>query len=353
LGAIKFALVVRWWCKFIFDTSYAAHHDAPILNTPDTLRIEDSPARVYAKRQMREQLPLRPAEFVKIRDGFIAFLRQPAGTSLQTVISDTVRDAMASAARRGRKRRIGLHFAQLASVVIALLAVVLIAAQDRIAYGGGLVLLFAAGGTFIWARKRAKARDEPEIEEILTEPDETLARNLRALDDFRKQIASGDIPCVERLPDGNLKPVTKSALRAFLADHGTLLIVSRDQNLWQCIPHRPIPMSELLVKLGGRVAPALVTSRTLLDTADSDLFDRRMTWLLAHSEADPRANSFREAIQIIIALRRPELAGLTFERKKEILRKERISDSRVEKIHAGVYPAFNNYLRQLPMHEFP
>ena len=112
-------------------------------------------------------------------------------------------------------------------------------------------------------------------------------------------------------------------------------------------------MSELLVKLGGSVAPAFVTSRTLLDTADRDLFDRRMTWLLAHSEADPRANSFREAIQIIIALRRPELDGLTFERKKEILRKERISDSRMEKIHAGVYPAFNNYLRQLPMHEFP
>ncbi len=160
---------------------------------------------------MQEQLPLRPAEFVKIRDGFIAFLRQPAETSLQSVISDSVRDAMASAARRGRKRRIGLHFAQLASVVVALLAVVLIAAQDRITYGGGLVLLFAAGGTFIWARKRAKARDEPEIEEILTEPDETLARNLRALEDFRKQIASGDIPCVERLPDGDLKPVTKSA----------------------------------------------------------------------------------------------------------------------------------------------
>lgn len=302
---------------------------------------------------MRELMPLRPAEFVKIRDGYVGFLKRPAGTDLTAIIPTTVLGAMALAAKRGRKRRNGLHFAQLASVVVVLLAVVLIAAQDRITHGGGWVLLFAGGCTFIWARKRAKVRDEPEIEEILTEPNETLARNLRALDDFRKQIASGDIPCVERLPDGNLKPLTKSALRAFLADHGTLLIVSRDQNLWQCIPHRPIPMSELLVKLGDRVAPALVTSRTLLGTADRDLFDRRMTWLLAHSEADPRANSFREAIQIIIALRRPELDGLTFERKKEILRKERISDSRMEKIHAGVYPAFNNYLRQLPMHEFP
>lgn len=304
--------------------------------------------------QMQEQLPLRPAEFVKIRDGFVAFLRQPAGTSLQAVIPDTVRDAMASAARRGRKRRHGLNFAQLASVVIVLLGAVLIAAHDRITYGSGLVLLFAGGGTFIWARNRAKVRDEPEIEEILTEPDEMLARNLRALDDFRKQIASGDIPCVERLPDGKLKPVSKSALRAFLADHGALLIVSRDQNLWQCIPHRPIPMSELWVKQAGRVAPAFVTSRTVLDTPDRDLFDRRTDWLLSHAnEPNARAQSFRDAVRIIIALRRPEWDGLAFEQKKEKLRNEGHSDSRVEKIHAGVYPAFNNYLRSLPLHEFP
>jgi hypothetical protein len=54
---------------------------------------------------MQEQLPLRPAEFIKIRDGFISFLRQPAGTSLQAIIPVDVPDAMALAARRGRKRR--------------------------------------------------------------------------------------------------------------------------------------------------------------------------------------------------------------------------------------------------------
>ncbi|KXU30415.1 hypothetical protein AXW74_18340 [Sphingobium sp. AM] len=71
----------------------------------------------------------------------------------------------------------------MASAVVVLLAVFLIGAQDRLTYSGGLVLLIAGGGTFIWARRRAEVRDEPEIEEILTEPDETLARNLRALDD--------------------------------------------------------------------------------------------------------------------------------------------------------------------------
>jgi hypothetical protein len=35
---------------------------------------------------MQEQLPLRPAAFVKIRDGFIAFLKQPAGTPIEHVV---------------------------------------------------------------------------------------------------------------------------------------------------------------------------------------------------------------------------------------------------------------------------
>ena len=45
---------------------------------------------------MQEQLPLRPAEFVKIRDGFIAFLKQPAGTPIELVVPQEVLDAMAS-----------------------------------------------------------------------------------------------------------------------------------------------------------------------------------------------------------------------------------------------------------------
>ena len=44
---------------------------------------------------MQEQLPLRPAEFVKIRDGFIAFLKQPAGTPIEHVIPQDIIDVMA------------------------------------------------------------------------------------------------------------------------------------------------------------------------------------------------------------------------------------------------------------------
>ena len=53
----------------------------------------------------------------------------------------------------------------------------------------------------------------------------------------------------------------------------------------------------------------------------------------------------------IIALARRE--GKTFEQKKEKLRNEGTADSRMEKIHAGIYPPFNSFLRTLPMHEFP
>src|SRR3546814_17851771 len=81
--------------------------------------------------------------------------------------------------------------------------------------------------------------DLPEIDELATSPGTALEHNLRALDDFRHLIASGDIACEERLPDGTIRPLPSSARRAFLADHGALLVLSREQSLWRCIPHRP------------------------------------------------------------------------------------------------------------------
>ena len=68
---------------------------------------------------MQEQLPLRPAEFVKIRDGFIAFLKQPAGTPIELAVPQHIIDAMTKAAKRGRKRRRLLDVIKSASVFVA------------------------------------------------------------------------------------------------------------------------------------------------------------------------------------------------------------------------------------------
>ena len=302
--------------------------------------------------RMQEQLPLSPAEFVKIRDGFIAFLKQPAGTPIELIIPKEVLDAMALAARRGRRRQLVLDVMRGMSIVAVAVGAALAVFREPMAIG--VAVLLASGVTFVWAHNKSKIRFEPEIDELVTEPNVVLQRNLRALEDYKHLIANGDIVCDERLPDGTIKPLSQKARAAFLADHGSLFVLSRDQSLWQCTPHRPIPMSALWVRLGGRVAPVFVTSRTLLETPDRELFDKRITWLLSHADkAGSKAKGFREAIQIIVALRRPEFEGKTFEQKKEKLRDEGTADSRMEKIHAGIYPPFNSFLRNLPMHEFP
>jgi hypothetical protein len=302
---------------------------------------------------MQEQLPLRPAEFVKIRDGFIAFLKQPAGTPIEHVVPQHIIDAMTSAAKRGRKRRRVLDVTKSASVFVAVAgAIVGLAINPMIV---GTVIMLAGGMAFVWALNQSKVRAELEIDELVNEPNEMLHRNLNALDAFKGRIACGDIPCEERLPDGAIKPLTANMRQAFLADHGALLILSRDQDLWECIPKRPVPKSALWVRLDGRIAPVFVTSRSLLDTADGELFDRRIAWLLSHADQHgSRARSFREAVQAVVALRRPEFEGLTFEQKKQRLSENKeFSASRLEKLHAGIYPPFDNFLRTLPMHEFP
>ena len=67
---------------------------------------------------MQEQSPLRPG-FVRIRDGFIAFLKQPPGMPLETIIPQSAMDAMATAAKNGSKRRRRLEVARIAAATAA------------------------------------------------------------------------------------------------------------------------------------------------------------------------------------------------------------------------------------------
>jgi hypothetical protein len=302
---------------------------------------------------MQEQLPLRPAEFVKIRDGFIAFLKQPAGTPIEHAIPQHIIDAMASAARRGRNRRRFLDTVKTVSALVGVAgAIVGVALEPMIV---GTTIMLAGGFAFVWALKRSKVRDEPEIDELTNEPNDMLRRNLSALDAFKGRIAYGDILCEERLPDGTIKLLTLPMRQAFLADHSALMILSRDQSLWECIPKRPIPTSTLWVKLDGRVAPVFINSRLLLDTVNGELFDQRVEWLLSQADRfGSRAHAFREAVQAITALRRREFGGLTFEQKKQRLTDAKeFSASKLEKLHAGTYHPFDRFLALLPMHEFP
>src|SRR3546814_20158790 len=68
---------------------------------------------------MQQKLPLRPSELVRVWDGYIAFLKQPAGTTIEAVLPPHALAAMTDAARRGRKRRRLLHAMRIASAIVA------------------------------------------------------------------------------------------------------------------------------------------------------------------------------------------------------------------------------------------
>jgi hypothetical protein len=301
---------------------------------------------------MQEQLPLRPAEFVKIRDGFIAFLKQPAGTPIEHVVPQDMTDAMASAAKLGRKRRWMLDILTSASVLLAVIGGILsLLLEPMIA---GVAMLLAGGLSFVWVCNRGKARSELEIDELVVEPSDVLIRNMRALDDYCNLIASGEIPSQERLPNGKLKALSENVRASFLADHGKLLVLSRDQMLWECIPHRPIPMSPIWVKIGNRVASSKITARTILETSDDNHFNQQTEWLLSAADHKSRqAVSFRSDVCVLIELRKLKADGKTLDECKLLLAKEGYGATRVAHMNAGIYLPFEKFLATLPLHDFP
>jgi hypothetical protein len=299
---------------------------------------------------MQDQLPLRHSEFMKVRDGFVAFLKKPAGTAFDAIIPPDVADKMKAAARAGALRQLYLAIARGASVGWSLLSVAAAIAPDY--HAQGFAALLVGGAAFFWSNNQAKRRTEPEIEDLTDDPE--AAANLHSLDAYKARIAQGEIPGHERLPDGTTRALSEEVRKAFLADHSSMLVISTDHSLWQCIPRRPIPMSPIWVRLSDHADPSTTTAVSLRTMTDEALFDQRMDWLTVRSDQDTRgAQSFKKGLQLIRAFRRPDLATLTFELKKQTLATEGFSASMIEKMHAGDYTPFNKFLKSLPLHEMP
>jgi hypothetical protein len=299
---------------------------------------------------MQDQLPLRHSEFVKVRDGFVAFLKKPAGTAFDAIIPPDVADKMKAAARAGARRQRYLAIVRGVSVGWCLLSVAVAFAPDH--HAQGIVALMMGGVAFLMSNNRSKQRTESEIEDLTDDPQ--VAANLRSLDAYKARIAQGEIPSQERHADGETPELSDDVRKAFLADHSSMLVISTDQSLWQCIPRRPIPMSPIWVRLSDHADPSTITAVSLRTMTDEVLFDQRIEWLLARSDQDTRgAQSFKKCLQLILAFRRSDLAGLTFELKKARLAEEGFSASMIEKMHAGDYVPFNRFLKTLPLHELP
>jgi hypothetical protein len=304
---------------------------------------------------MSSPTPNTGSQYQRIDDAFAGYCKQPIGTSISELIGDhAVRLIEHSARASGRTKFVRL-VSGVAATALGLVAFWFIAHSYPLVIAGPPALIAGLwGGTLLRTTRQREEPDEAKLSKDAT-PDQK--RNFHSLDEFRNRLSDGQLPCEQRLPDGTRKALSVEHRRCFIADHGRVLIVSRDQSLWMKIRSRPVPLSDLWVGLQGTVGSAFITSRTLINMDDGDRFDRRLQWLLEKSQGDSReAVAFRNNLNLIVMLRRPSIKELSLEKKIEEVRHDSaqvFTASVTEKIHSGNYGPFERFLHALPLSEMP
>jgi hypothetical protein len=304
---------------------------------------------------MSSPTPNTGSQYQRIDDAFAAYCKQPIGTSISELIGgDAVRLIEHSARASGQTMFIRL-VSGIAATTLGLVALWFITHSYPLGIAGPPALVAGLwGGTLL---RRTRQREEPDEAKLSKKATPDQKRNLHSLEEFRNRLADGQFACEQRLPDGTRKALSIDHRRCFIADHGRVLIVSRDQSLWMKIRSRPIPLSDLWVGLRGTVGSAFITSRTLINMDDGDRFDQRLQWLLEKSQGDNReAAAFRNNLNLIVMLRRPGIKELSLEKKIEEVRNDSaqaFTASVTEKIHSGNYGPFERFLHALPLSEMP
>ncbi len=304
---------------------------------------------------MSSQSPVASSLYQRIDDAFAGYCKQPVGTDMTELIGDhAMRMIEHSALASGRTKFIRLISA-IAAAALGVLALWLNLHSYPAIIGYSPALVAGLwGGTLL---RTARQREEPDEAQLSKNATPDQKRNLYSLEEFRNRLADERFVAEQRLPDGTRRPLTHEHCRCFIADHGRVLIVSRDQSLRMKIRSRPIPLSELWVGLQGSVGSAFITSRTLINMDDGDWFDRRLQWLLEKSQSDKREDiAFRNNLNLIVMLRRPDIKELTLEKKIEAVGRDSaqgFTASVTEKIHSGNYAPFERFLHALPLSEIP
>ncbi len=256
--------------------------------------------------------------------------------------------AAAQNAKTHKRRRIGIY----------VVGGVLIAATIGLAATFPALLALVIGLPASWligtTMRTGYRSQEPRLESLIEEatPDERDC--ILNLDEFCRRAASGRFGVVERHPDGSRREFNSDWLKCFAADGGKLLVLSSNPADWLMIRRRPVPRGEILIDIRGSVASTEITSRTLIDVENAEQFETKLQWLLGHAGGSgTKADSFRKVLGLVVAFRRPDFVGKSFEAQKEALEKEGYGRSMIEKVHAGIYEPFQRFLRTLPLNEFP
>ncbi|KPF55369.1 hypothetical protein IP65_04370 [Novosphingobium sp. AAP1] len=292
-------------------------------------------------------------DYLKYERAAVAFARfchRPPADTPEVLIGTKAQAAWFDAARSSAtsaRKRVGLYvlsaFLVALSLWIALRPFPAIVAMLPALPGGWLI-----GSTM----RRGSRTDEPRLESLIEEATPEERDRILNLEEFCNRAASGKFGVVERFPDGSTRELIDERLKCFAADGGKLLILSVNPADWLLIRRRPVPRGEILIHIRGSVASTELTSKTLIDLDDAERFEAQLQWLLGHANRN-RHDAAGTVLALIVAFRRPEFAGKTFETKKEIIGKEGYSWSMMEKVHSGNYPSFQRFLRTLPLNEIP
>jgi len=280
------------------------------------------------------------------------FCRRSAADNPKSLIGEKAYNAWFDAARRAaisRRRRMAIY-----SVAGGLVAVAIGLALLPLPAIVALLPALPAGWLIGSTMRRGYRSDEPTLETLIDGATPEERDHILNLEEFCKRAASGKFSVVERYPDGSIRELDADRLKCFAADGGKLLILSIDPADWLLIRRRPVPRGEILIDIRGSVASTELTSKTLIDLEDAERFENQLQWLLGHARGNgSEAAGFRKVLNLIVAFRRPEFAGKTFEAQKDALEKEGYSRSMLEKVHSGNYAPFQRFLRTLPLNEIP
>lgn len=295
------------------------------------------------------------SQYQRIDDAFAGYCKQPIGTSISELVGDHVVRMIEQSARASGRTKFLRTASGVAAAALGILGVWLIIRHYSFGIAGPPALIAGLwGGTLL---RTGRQREEPSEAELSKNATPDQKRHLRCLEEFRNGVAEGHLLGEQRLPDGTRRALSVEHRRCFIADHGRVLIISRDQSLWMKIRSRPIPLSDLWIGLQGSVGSAFITSRTLISMDDSDGFDRRLQWLLEKSQGDSRdAAAFRSNLNLIVMLRRPNIKALSLDKKiaEVALDPAQIfTASVIEKMHSGNYSPFERFLHALPLSEMP
>jgi hypothetical protein len=304
---------------------------------------------------MSSQSPVTSSQYQRIDDAFACYCKQPIGTAISELIGNHALSMIEHSARASGRTKLMRLASGIAATALGLFSIWFIIRHYSLGIAGPTALAAGLwGGTLLRTRRQREEPDEAKLSKSAA-PDQK--RNLHCLEEMRNGIAEGHILCEQRLPDGTRRALSVEHRRCFVADHGRVLITSRDQSLRMRIRSRPIPLSDLWIGLQGSVGSAFITSRTLINMDDGDSFDRRLQWLLEKSQADSRdAVAFRSNLNLIIMLRRPGIKVLSLEKKIEEVARDPaqiFTASVIEKIHSGNYAPFERFLHAMPLSEMP